>query len=125
MKKVIHTQRAPAPIGAYSQAVYVGKLLFTSGQIGIKPGVSELCSDQFHDQAVQVFENLLAIAQAADKTLNDVIKMTVYLKNLNDFSELNEVMENYFVKPYPARAAVQVARLPKDCLIEIDAVIAT
>jgi len=123
MKKVIHTDRAPEAIGTYSQGVYAGKLLFTSGQIGIKPGTSELCSDEFHHQARQVFENLLAIAQEAGKDLSHVVKMTVYMKDLNDFSELNEVMESYFAKPYPARAAVEVARLPKDCLIEIDAII--
>lgn len=118
--KTIKTERAPAALGPYSQAVQIDKLIFSSGQIAIRPGESDLCSANFSDQAVQVFDNLLAIAQTAGGDLSKVIKLTIFLKDLANFAELNEIMENYFVAPFPARSTVQVAKLPKDALVEIE-----
>lgn len=120
MKKIINTNRAPSAIGPYSQAVQVDKFIFSSGQIGMRPGESALCSASFADQAKQVFDNLLAIAQAAGGDLSKVIKLSIFLQNLADFAELNEIMESYFVAPYPARSTVQVTKLPKDALVEIE-----
>lgn len=118
--KIIRTESAPAALGPYSQAVQIDKFIFSSGQIGLRPGASDLCSANFSDQATQVFDNLLAVAQAAGGDLSKVIKLTVFLKDLNNFSELNEIMENYFVAPFPARSTVQVAKLPKDALVEVE-----
>ncbi len=120
MKKIINTDRAPQAIGPYSQAIKVDKLIFSSGQIGLRPGESSLCSVDFSDQAKQIFDNLLAIAQEAGGDLSNVIKLTIFLQNLANFSELNEIMESYFVVPFPARSTVQVAKLPKDALVEIE-----
>ncbi len=122
--KVIYTERAPEPIGTYSQALQIKNLVFLSGQTGIKPGAMGLCSADFADQAKQIFENILAIAEKIDLDLSHVIKLTIFLKDLNDFAELNEVMKAYFAQPYPARSTVQVSRLPKDALVEVEAILA-
>jgi reactive intermediate/imine deaminase len=124
MKKIINTDKAPAAIGTYSQAVVHGDVLYTSGQIPINPESGEMLQPDFVKQAHQVFKNLEAVAQAAETKLGHALKLNVYLQDLNDFAALNEVMSDYLSEPYPARAAIQVARLPKDSLIEIDAIIA-
>lgn len=124
MKKAINTRQAPAAIGTYSQAIVHGNVLYTSGQIPIDPVSGEMLGDNFKLQAHQVFKNLKAVATAAGTELQAAIKLNVYLQDLNQFTALNEIMSEYLSEPYPARAAVQVARLPKDSLIEIDAVIA-
>jgi reactive intermediate/imine deaminase len=124
MKKIINTDQAPVAIGTYSQAVVHGDVLYTSGQIPIDPKSGDLLPPVFKDQAHQVFKNLEAVAKAAETKLGHALKLNVYLQDLNDFTALNEVMSDYLSEPYPARAAIQVARLPKDSLIEIDAIIA-
>lgn len=124
MKKIINTDQAPAAIGTYSQAIVHGNTLYTSGQIPIDPATGEMLPAEFELQAHQVFKNLIAIAEAAGTSLQNAIKLNVFLQDLENFAELNHIMGEYIQEPYPARAAVQVARLPKDSLIEIDAIIA-
>lgn len=124
MKKIISTDQAPAAIGTYSQAIVHGNTLYTSGQIPIDPATGEMLPAEFELQAHQVFKNLAAIAEAAGTSLQNAIKLNVFLQDLEDFALLNQVMGDYIEEPYPARAAIQVARLPKDSLIEIDAIIA-
>jgi reactive intermediate/imine deaminase len=124
MKKIISTDQAPAAIGTYSQAIVHGNTLYTSGQIPIDPATGEMLPAEFELQAHQVFKNLVAIAEAAGTSLQNAIKLNVFLQDLEDFAMLNQVMGEYIEEPYPARAAIQVARLPKDSLIEIDAIIA-
>jgi 2-iminobutanoate/2-iminopropanoate deaminase len=121
----IGTGNAPKPIGPYSQAVLVkGQgLLFTAGQIGLDPATGEMVSGGVEEQAHRVLENLKAIIEAANGTLEDVVKTTIYLKNMGDFSKVNTVYASYFAtRPYPARSTVEVASLPKGALVEIDAV---
>ena len=124
MKKIIKTNQAPAAIGTYSQAIVHGNTLYTSGQIPIDPKSGEMLAADFALQAHQVFKNLAAIADAAGTSLQNAIKLNVYLQDLENFAVLNQIMGEHIREPYPARAAVQVARLPKDSLIEIDAIIA-
>ena len=126
MKKIISTNLAPSAIGTYSQAVSYSNLLFISGQIGINVKNNKLESG-FESQARQVFQNILNIIKAKDTLLdlNSVLKLTIYLKDLSDFDMLNEIMFSLFDDPYPSRAAVEVSRLPKDALIEIDAIVAS
>ena len=124
MKKIIKTDQAPAAIGTYSQAIVHGNTLYTSGQIPIDPATGEMLPAEFELQAHQVFKNLIAIAEEAGTSLKNAIKLNVFLQDLEDFAQLNHVMGEYIEEPYPARAAIQVARLPKDSLIEIDAIIA-
>lgn len=123
MKKPINTDAAPAAIGSYSQAIRVDKTVYVSGQIPLDPATMEIVSDDFAQQAHQVFKNLSAIALAADASLNHAVKLTVYLADLTNFATLNTIMSDYFSQPYPARAAVEVAALPKGALIEIDAIL--
>lgn len=123
-RKIINTPSAPAAIGMYSQAVVVGNLVFISGQIPLDPKTNHVINDSFESALHQVLKNLQAICEAAGGDLDDVVKLNVYLKDLNNFSKLNEVMGQYFEEPYPARAAVEVSRLPKDAMVEIDAVLA-
>ena len=124
-KKIITTDLAPAAIGAYSQAVSVTKqrTVYISGQIPLDPDSMQVVADDFESQAHQVFQNLQAVAVAASGSLADAVKLNVYLTDLGDFAALNEIMDHYIQEPYPARAAVQVAALPKDVKIEIDAVL--
>jgi reactive intermediate/imine deaminase len=124
MKKIINTDQAPAAIGTYSQAIVHGNTLYTSGQIPIDPATGEMLPPDFETQAHQVFKNLAALATAAGTTLQHAIKLNVFLQDLENFAALNRIMGEHIDEPYPARAAVQVARLPKDSLIEIDAIIA-
>jgi len=120
----VHTHRAPAAIGPYSQAVRLGGLVFLSGQIPLDPATMELVGGDVADQARQVFENLTAVAEAAGGSLSDLVKLTVYLTDLGNFQTVNEVMAGYFREPYPARAAVGVAALPRGAAVEVEAVMA-
>lgn len=117
--KPIHTEQAPAAIGPYSQAIRVGNFLYTSGQIPLKP-TGELVTGDIAEQTHQVFSNLRAILQAAGTDLNRVVKTTVFLADMNDFSKMNEVYATYFSEHRPARSCVEVSRLPKDVKIEIE-----
>ena len=123
-KTTISTDRAPQAIGAYSQAVRVGDSVYISGQIPLSPDTQEVISGSFRQQACQVFDNLSAIAEAAGGTLENVVKLTVYLVDLQNFPTVNEVMGEYFDEPYPARAAIGVASLPKGVGIEVEAIMA-
>ena len=121
--KAIHTKNAPSAIGAYSQAVKAGGFMYVSGQIPLVPETMEIVSEDFNVQVKQVLENLKAIIVDSDSKLSDVVKLNVYLKDLTDFQSVNDAMSSVFDEPYPARAAVEVSRLPKDVLVEIDAVV--
>ena len=121
--KSIHTKNAPSAIGAYSQAVKAGGFMYVSGQIPLVPGTMKIVSEDFNVQVKQVLENLKAIIVDSDSKLSDVVKLNVYLKDLADFQSVNDAMSTVFDEPYPARAAVEVSRLPKDVLVEIDAVV--
>jgi len=123
MKKQVNTSSAPAAIGPYSQGVIAGNLLFISGQIPLNPEDGSLASNSLESQANQVFQNLRAIIQEAGTTFEHVLKLTIYLTDLESFAAVNKVMENYFNEPYPARATVEVSRLPKDVQVEIDAIV--
>lgn len=120
-KSIIRTDNAPAAIGTYSQAVSVGSLVFLSGQIPLVPETMEMISDDFREQTQQAFQNLSAVATAAGGSLNDLVKINVYLTDLNNFQLVNEVMEMLFSEPFPARAAVGVAALPRGAAIEVEA----
>ena len=122
MSQTIHTDRAPGAIGPYSQAVRVGQLLFLSGQVPLDPATGEIVSGDIAAQTRRVFENLAAVLKAGGRSLNDVVRTTVFLADMNDFAEVNKVYGSYFSEPYPARATVQVARLPKDARVEIDVI---
>ena len=122
-KTPIHTEQAPAAIGTYSQAVRVGDTVYLSGQIPLVPENMEIVSDDFAEQAVQVFENLKAVCEAAGGSLDHAVKLNIYLTDLSQFATVNEIMARYVTQPYPARAAVQVSALPKGVQIEIDGVL--
>jgi reactive intermediate/imine deaminase len=122
-KKPIHTNDAPAAIGTYSQAVQAGNLVFLSGQIPLVPATMDIVEGDFEARARQVFENLQAVAAAAGGSLNDVVKLTIFLTDLDNFATVNAVMESFFDQPFPARAAVGVASLPKGVDVEADAIL--
>ena len=122
-REIIHTDAAPAAVGTYSQAVRTGKLVFISGQIPFVPETMEVVDGDFAARARQVFDNLSAIAEAAGSSLNAAVKLTIFLTDLDNFATVNEVMAEYCSEPYPARAAVQVAALPKGVDIEADAIL--
>lgn len=122
MKKQINTQSAPAAIGPYSQGVIAGNLLFVSGQIPIDPATGNVVSESIESQTTQVFKNLLAIISEAGSTFDDVVKLTIYLTDLENFAAVNKIMESFFSNPFPARATIEVSRLPKDVGVEIDAI---
>ncbi len=122
-REAIRTDAAPAAIGAYSQAVRVGEAVYLSGQIGLDPATMELVSGDAEAQVRQVFQNLAAVARSAGGSFADIVKVTVYLTNLAHYGALNEVMAELFSPPYPARAAVGVAALPRGALVEADAVL--
>ncbi len=122
MKEIISTPNAPAAIGPYSQAVRAGSLLFVSGQIPLDPASGQLVENTIQAQAARSLENLKAILTQAGGTLDNVVKTTVFLKDMEDFVEMNRVYKTYFPENCPARSAVQVARLPKDVLVEIEAI---
>ena len=122
MKKIISTDQAPAAIGPYSQAVEVNGFIFTSGVIPIVPSTGELVQGGIEEQADQAIGNLAALIRAAGARLEDTVKTVVFIKDMNDFAKVNEIYAKYFTGDYPARSCVEVARLPKDVLIEIEAV---
>lgn len=122
-KTVIHTNQAPAAIGAYSQAIRAGNTVYLSGQIPLVPETMQLAGDDFEAQAHQVFKNLRAVCEAAGGSLNHIVKLNAYLTDLSHFATFNTVMEQYFAAPYPARAAVGVASLPRGSLVEAEAVL--
>lgn len=122
-KQIITTDQAPGAIGAYSQAVKVGNTVYISGQIPLDPQSMEVVGDTFTDAAHQAFKNLAAVAQAAGGNVDDAVKVNISLTDLSNFAAVNEVMAQYFTKPYPARAAVGVATLPKNVPIEIEAIL--
>ena len=123
-KETIHSDNAPAAVGTYSQAVKVGQFVFLSGQIPLVPGTMEIAEGDFRARARQVFENLKAVAEASGGSLDDAVKLTIFLTDLDNFATVNEVMAEYCSEPYPARAAVQVAALPKGVDVEADAILA-
>ena len=120
----INTPSAPKAIGPYSQAVRSGSLVFISGQIPLDPKTMELVGEDVVRQTHQVFKNLSAIAKASGGNLVDIVKMTIYLTNLDNFSKINEIMASYFQEPYPARATIEVSALPKAALVEVEAILA-
>lgn len=121
-KQIIHTDKAPKAIGTYSQAVKVGNTVYLSGQIPLVPETMEVVQGDMRMQVRRVFDNLKAVAEAAGGSLGDVVKLNVFLTDLSHFPLVNEVMAEYFAQPYPARAAVQVAALPKGVAVEMDGV---
>lgn len=120
-KEIISTKKAPGAIGPYSQAVKVGNMVYTSGQLGINPETGELAED-LTAQAHQVFKNLKAVLEEAGATMNHVVKTLVFLADMNDFLAVNDIYKEYFTDSYPARSAVEVARLPRDAKLEIEAI---
>lgn len=120
-KQVISTASAPGAIGPYSQAILINNLVYTSGQLGLDPVTGEL-PEGVEAQAAQSLRNVEAVLTAAGTSLEHVVKTTVFLKNMNDFTKVNEVYGTFFSQPYPARSAVEVARLPKDALVEIEVI---
>ena len=122
MKKIISTDKAPAAIGPYSQAVWAGDLLFASGQIPMDPATGDIVAGGVQAQAHQSLKNVKAILEAAKLGFENVVKATVFIKDMNDFAAINEVYAEYFTAPFPARSCVEVARLPKDVKIEIEAI---
>jgi len=122
-RRPVATDRAPGAIGTYSQAIEADGTVYLSGQIPLEPASMRLVTGDIRVQIRQVFDNLAAVAEAAGAGLDDAVKLTVYLVDLGDFAAVNEIMAEYFSEPYPARAAVQVAALPKDAQVEVDAIL--
>ncbi|GAA9771620.1 RidA family protein [Helicobacter pylori] len=122
MKEVIHSTLAPKAIGPYSQAIATNDLVFVSGQLGIDASTGEFKGADIHSQTTQSMENIKAILKEAGLGMDSVVKTTILLKSLDDFSVVNEIYGSYFKEPYPARATFQVAKLPKDALVEIAAI---
>ncbi|MEK5479835.1 RidA family protein [Paenibacillus sp. FSL R5-0407] len=120
-KQVISTTSAPGAIGPYSQAVQIGDFVFTSGQLGLIPETGEL-AEGIEGQTLQALRNVGAILEAAGSGLDKVVKTTVFLQDMNDFAKVNDIYGSFFSEPFPARSAVQVARLPKDGLVEIEVI---
>ncbi|MDA3480442.1 RidA family protein [Acinetobacter baumannii] len=121
-RQVIHTENAPAAIGTYSQAILVGNTLYLSGQIGLDPYSMELV-DGIEAQIRRIFDNLKAVCEAAGGTLADIAKLNIFLTDLSNFQLVNQIMGEYFAQPYPARAALGVASLPKGALVEMDGIV--
>ena len=122
MKKEISTKNAPAAIGPYSQAIEVNNMVYTSGMIPINPATGELVTGSVEEQAKQAFSNLKALVEASGSSMEKVVKTVVFIKDMDDFTKINAIYEDYFVAPYPARSCVQVAKLPKDVAIEVEAI---
>ncbi|GAA8368150.1 RidA family protein [Helicobacter pylori] len=122
MKEVIHSALAPKAIGPYSQAIATNDLVFVSGQLGIDATTGEFKGVDIHSQTTQSMENIKAILKEANLGMDSVVKTTILLKSLDDFAVVNEIYGSYFTEPYPARATFQVAKLPKDALVEIEAI---
>jgi reactive intermediate/imine deaminase len=123
MKSIISTDTAPSAIGTYSQAVKVNNTVYLSGQIPLVAETMTVVEGGFAEQAEQVFKNIVAVCEAAGGEINDMVKVNIFLTDLSNFATVNEIMSRYFSQPYPARAAVQVSRLPKDVAIEIDGIL--
>jgi reactive intermediate/imine deaminase len=122
MRQIIETEKAPAAIGSYSQAIKAGNTIYLSGQIPLDPKTMTQVAGGITAEAAQVFDNLKAVAEAAGGSLNDIVKLTVFLTNLPDLAIVNELMQRYFRTPFPARTSIQVSALPKGVAIEIDAI---
>ncbi len=122
MKEVIHSTLAPKAIGPYSQAIATNDLVFVSGQLGIDASTGEFKGTDIHSQTTQSMENIKAILKEAGLGMDSVVKTTILLKSLDDFAVVNEIYGSYFKEPYPARATFQVSKLPKDALVEIEAI---
>jgi len=122
-REIIHTDLAPAAIGTYSQAVRYGDLVFLSGQIPLDPASGEIVEGSFEDRVRRVFDNLSAVCEASGGSLDQIIKLTIFLTDMGNFPQVNAVMGEYFAEPYPARAAVGVASLPKAVDVEMEAVL--
>ena len=122
MRKIVATDKAPAAIGPYAQANIIGDLVITSGQIPIDPATGNLVEGDIEAQTKQVFENLKAVLEAAGSGLDKIVKTTCFMDNMNDFAKMNEVYASFFRGDYPSRSAVEVAKLPKGALIEIEAI---
>jgi len=122
MKQAVSSPGAPKAIGPYSQAVRAGQLLFVSGQVPLDPATGQMVDGDIAAQTRRVFDNLGAVLKAGGRSFADVVRTTVFLADMNDFAAVNEVYGTYFTEPYPARATVQVARLPKDARVEIDVI---
>jgi 2-iminobutanoate/2-iminopropanoate deaminase len=124
MKNVVATNRGPKPIGPYSQAIKANGFIYLSGQVALDPKSGEIVGSDIRQQTERVFENIIGILEAAGANLHHVIKTTVFLKDMNDFAAMNEVYARYFTAAAPARSTVQVSRLPKDTLVEIEVIAA-
>ncbi|WP_133131429.1 RidA family protein [Legionella yabuuchiae] len=120
--KVIKSALAPEAIGTYSQAIQCGQVIYLSGQIPLDPKTMQLCSDEIRAQIKQVIENLASVCEAAGGSLSNIVKLNVYLTDLTHFPLINEAMKHYFSEPYPARAAIGVAALPRNAQVEMDAI---
>ncbi|WNC70417.1 RidA family protein [Thalassotalea nanhaiensis] len=123
MKTIISTEDAPSAIGTYSQAVKVGNTVYLSGQIPLDPKTMEVVSQDFAEQADQVFKNLSAVCEASGGDINNMVKVNIFMTDLSNFATVNEIMSKYFSQPYPARAAIGVSQLPKGVDIEIDGIV--
>lgn len=121
MKKVISTDKAPAAIGPYSQAIEVNGMVFTSGVIPVDPATGQI-PEGVEAQAQQAFSNMSALLEASGSDMSKVVKTTVFIKEMNDFAKINKIYAEYFAQPYPSRSCVEVARLPKDVLLEVEAI---
>lgn len=123
MKTIISTDKAPSAIGTYSQAVKVNNTVYLSGQIPLIPETMEVVTGDFKAQAQQVFKNLVSVCEAAGGSINDMVKVNIFLTDLANFATVNEIMSQYFTEPYPARAAIGINQLPKNVDIEIDGIL--
>ena len=121
--KVVYTEKAPAAIGPYSQAMILNGVLFTSGQIPVNPATGVI-PEGVEAQATQAFTNLTNLVEASGAAMSQVVKTTVFIKEMNDFGKINEIYAKFFKEPYPSRSCVEVARLPKDVLLEVEAIVA-
>ncbi len=122
MKKAIQTNLAPKAVGPYSQAVKVGQTLYCSGQVAINPENNEFEGGSIQEQTHRVLKNLIEVLKSADMTTSNIVKTTIYLKDMSDFSAVNRVYESYFESPYPARVTIQAGELPLNAIVEIDAI---
>jgi len=121
MQKVISTDKAPSAIGPYSQAIEINNMVYTSGAIPVNPATGEI-PEGVEAQAIQAFSNLCALVEEAGSKVENIVKTTVFIKEMNDFGKINEIYKTFFKEPYPARSCVEVARLPKDVLLEVEAI---
>lgn len=120
-KQPVKTNEAPAAIGPYSQAIKIGEVIYSSGQIGLDPATGEMV-DGLENQAHQVMKNVKAVLAAADCDMNDIVKTLIFMQNMEDFVTVNEIYASYFEEPYPARSAVEVAKMPKGALVEVEVI---